>query len=56
MVLFVGSKRVVDVSLKVNGQVRNPEKRPRDVDQTLDELTSALNRYIQTQTNCQLMF
>lgn len=37
MVLLVGAEGVVDVSLQVDGQVRDPEQRPRHMEQPLNQ-------------------
>lgn len=44
MVLLIWTEGVVDVSLQVDGEVRDPEQRPGDMDEPLDELLSALQR------------
>lgn len=42
MVLLVGAKRVVDVPLQVDGQVRDPEERPGHMNQPLNQLAVTL--------------
>lgn len=44
MVLLIWAEGVVDVSLQMDGEVRDPEQRPGDVDEPLDELLSTLQR------------
>lgn len=46
MVLLVGSKGVIDVPLQVNGQVRDPEHRPGDVNQALEQFVITLEKSI----------
>lgn len=47
MVFLVRSKRVVNVSLKVNGQMGDPEDGTGNMNQTLHQLAFTLNKNIQ---------
>lgn len=42
VVLLVGAEGVIDVSLQVDGQVRDPQYRPRNVNQPVDKPGVAL--------------
>jgi len=48
MVFLVRSKRVVNVSLKVNGQMGDPEDGTGNMNQMLHQLAFTLNKNIQT--------
>lgn len=49
MVFLVRSKGVVDVSLKVNGQMGDPEDGTGNMNQTLHQFAFTLNTNIQTE-------
>ena len=42
VVLLVRTKGVIDVALQVDGQVRDPEQRSGDVDQSVEQPAAAL--------------
>lgn len=52
MVLFVRAKRIIDVSLQVNGQMRNPQDGSLDMHQAMHQLILTLHAQIQQLKAC----